>query len=186
MTDAPNPFAAYHTAVAAMKAPLLDSPLKPVIAGLTVEAASPHRQVRLHVTLHGTLAVAALLGEPSFRDRLAPMLSAEDVERAWLHFEHGNLAALGYTTRVTGVDVGTAALLGAVVREYVQALRFQGEMQVGLHAPGPRTEVEIAASSSLNPQWRPPVFTISGAVHLTPAGLRAELDPPGGSEPLPF
>ncbi|WP_216322988.1 hypothetical protein [Deinococcus aestuarii] len=87
MTYSTDPFTAYREAVATMKGPLLSSPLRPVIIGLTVEAASRHSQVRLHVTLQGTLPVAALLGDEAFRGLLAPMLTPGDVERGQVHFE---------------------------------------------------------------------------------------------------
>ena len=183
MTD---PFTAYRDAVATMKVPLLESPLRPVISGLTVEAASRHSQVRLHVTLQGILPVAALVGDETFRNLLAPMLTPEDVERAQVHFEHVNLATLKSSTRVTGVDVGAAALLEAVVREYVQRLRYWGEVQAGLHAPVKHTEAEVAASSSLNPQWREPVLTAHGAVFLSRPEIRFTPQAPSGSEPPPF
>ncbi|EYB66410.1 hypothetical protein DEIPH_ctg139orf0138 [Deinococcus phoenicis] len=186
MTDPADPFATYREAVATMKVPMLDSPLRPVLSGLTVEAASRHSQVRLHVTLQGTLPVATLLGDETFRNLLAPMLSPEDVERGQMHFEHGDLAALKSTTSVTGVDVGTAALLEAVVREYVQALRYRGEVQAGLHTPVKHTEAEIAASSSFNPQWRETVITAHGTAHLSSPEIERAPDLLGGSEPPPF
>ncbi|MBI0447228.1 hypothetical protein [Deinococcus sp. DB0503] len=186
MTDDPDSFTAYRAAVKALQAPLLGSPLKPVIAGLTVEAASPHSQVHLHVTLQGTLPVAALLGDETFRGLLAPMLTAQDVEWSQVQFEHGDLATLKSTAHVTGVDVGTAALLEAVVREYVQTLRYRGEVQAGLHPKVKRTEAEIAASSSLNLQWREPVITAHGAVYLSRPEIERAPDPLGGSEPPPF
>lgn len=186
MTYPADPFTAYREAVATMKVPLLESPLHPVITGLTVEAASRHSQVRLHVTLQGTLPVAALLGDEVFRGLLAPMLTPEDVERGQVHFEHGDLAALKYTTGVTGVDVGTAALLEAVVREYVQTLRYRGEVQAGLHTPVRHTEAEIAASSSLNAQWREPVVTAHGAVYLSRPEIGFGAEASSGSEPPPF
>ncbi len=63
-----------------MKGLLLGSPLRPVITGLSVEAASRHSQVRLHVTLQSTLPVAALLGDEMFRSLLIPFTPV-DVER---------------------------------------------------------------------------------------------------------
>ncbi|MEF2278281.1 hypothetical protein V3W47_08205 [Deinococcus sp. YIM 134068] len=186
MTDPADPFTAYREAMTTMKAPLLDSPLRPVIRSLTVEAASLHSQVRLHVTLQGTLPVAALLGDETFRSLLAPMLTPENVEQAQVHFEHGDLASLKSTAHVTGVDVGAAALLETVVGEYVGALRFRGEVQAGLHPRVKSTEAEIAASSSLNPQWREPVITAHGAVFLAPGGVRTEIDPPPPGERPPF
>ncbi|MBB5234274.1 hypothetical protein [Deinococcus budaensis] len=186
MIDPADPFTAYREAVATMKVPLLDSPLHRVISGLTVEAPSRHSQVRLHVTLQGTLPVAALLGDETFRSLLAPMLTPEDLERAQVQFEHVDLATLKYSTRVTGVDVGAAALLEAVMREYVQALRYRGEVQAGLHLRVEYTEGEIAASSSLNPQWREPVITAHGAVSLSRPETRFTPQAPGGSEPPPF
>ncbi|GAA5534839.1 hypothetical protein [Deinococcus aluminii] len=186
MTDVPDAFTAYRAAVKAMQAPLLDSPLTPVIAGLTVEAASPHSQVRLHVTLQGTLPVAALLGDETFRGLLVPMLTPEDVERGQVHFEHGDLATLKSTAHVTDVDVGTAALLEAAVWKYVQTLRYRGEVQAGLHPPVKHTEAEIATSSSLNAQWREPVITAQGAVYLSRPAIELTPDPSGGREPPPF
>lgn len=186
MTDPADPFTAYREAVATMKGPLLGSSLRPVITGLTVEAASRHSQVRLHVTLQGTLPVAALLGDEAFRDLLAPMLTPEDVERGQVQFEHSDLASLTSTAHVTGVDVGTAALLEAVVREYVQTLRYRGEVQAGLHPPVKHTEAEIAASSSLNPQWREPVITAHDAVYLSRPEIERAPDLLGGNEPPPF
>lgn len=186
MTDDVDPFTAYRTAVTIMKVPLLESPLHPVIRGLTVEAASRHSQVRLHVTLQGTLPVAALLGDEAFRNLLAPMLTPEDVERGQVQFEHGDLASLKSTTHVTGVDVGAAALLEAVVRDYVRSLRYRGEVQAGLHPRVKSTEAEIAASSSLNPQWREPVMTAHGAVSLSCPETRFTPQAPSGSEPPPF
>lgn len=185
MTDPADPFTAYCEAVATLKEPLLGSPLRPVITSLTVEATSRHSQVRLHVTLQGTLPVAALLGDEAFRGLLVPMLFPEDVERGQVHFEHGDLASLTSTAQVTGVDVGTAALLEAVVREYVQILRYRGEVQAGLHTPVKYTEAEIAASSSLNRQWREPVLTARGAAHLAPPEIGFESEAPS-SEPPPF
>lgn len=186
MTDPADPFAAYREAVATMKGPLLGSPLRPVITGLTVEAASRHSQVRLHVTLQGALPVAALLGDETFRGLLAPMLTPGDVERGQVHFEHDDLTSLKSTAHVMGVDVGTAALLEAVVQEYVQTLRYRGEVEAGLHTPVRYTEAEIAASSSLNRQWREPVITAHGAAHLSRPEIRFTPEDPGGSGPPPF
>ena len=186
MTYPADPFTAYREAVDTMKVPLLESPLRPVISGLTVEAASRHSQVRLHVTLEGTLPVAALLGDEAFRDLLAPMLTPGDVERAQVQFEHSDLAALKYSTSVTGVDAGAAALLEAVVREYVGVLRYRGEAQAGLHAPVKYTEAEVAASSSLNPQWREPVLTAHGAVYLSLPETGFEPEALSGNESPPF
>ena len=186
MTDPADPFTAYREAMTTMKAPLLDSPLRPVIRSLTVEAASRHSQVRLHVTLQGSLPVAALLGDETFRSLLAPMLTPEDVERGQVQFEHVDLATLKSSTHVTGVDVGAAALLEAVVREYVQRLRSRGEVQAGLHAPVKHTEAEVAASSSLNPQWREPVLTDHGPVSLSQPETGFEPEALSGNGSPPF
>lgn len=162
-----DPFAAYTQAVTTMKAAVLDSPLRPVVFALNVEALRPHSAPRLHVVLDGRLPVAALLADPLFRDRLAPLLSPADVEQAQLHFT-ADPATLATTVEVLGTDVGTAALLETITQEYVRARRFQAEQQAGLHPKAQPSEAEIAASSPLNRQWRPPTVVDGAVVHQRP------------------
>ena len=72
------------------------------------------------------------------------------------------------------------------MREYVQALRYRGEVQAGLHAPVKYTEAEIAASSSLNPQWREPVLTDHGPVSLSQPETGFEPEALSGNGSPPF
>ncbi|MBZ9752143.1 hypothetical protein GO986_12090 [Deinococcus sp. HMF7620] len=156
--------AAYTQAIDTMKAAIQDSPLQPVIFALNVEALRPHSAPRLHVVLDGHLPVAALLADPLFRDRLAPLLTPADVERAQLHFT-ADPATLATTVEVLGTDLGTASLLEPLTLDYVRARRFLAEQLAGLHPKAQHTEAEIAASSPLNRQWRPPTFVGDAIVH---------------------
>ena len=149
-----------------MRRAALDSPLGAVITYSSVEALRPATPMRLHLTLEGSLPVAALLGDAGFRTRLEPLLDAREVERAVIVFTRVNLANLSFTVTAHGVDLGTAVLLEEVVREYVSRVRYRAETAGGLHdAPAP-SEAEVAASSSLNRASGRQVWTSRGAVRL--------------------